>query len=114
MLMTVVPSDDSITIVHLNGKLDLLGVGDIDLRFQTAIAGSGKPTIVDLSEVDFIASLGIGLFITCAKSLLNHNSKMVVLSPQPLVKEVLNKVKFQEFVPIADNMDAALRLVQKA
>jgi hypothetical protein len=39
---------------------------------------------------------------------------MVVLNPQPLVKEVLNKVKFEEMVPIADNMDDALQLVQKA
>jgi anti-anti-sigma factor len=103
--------DDHITHVALVGNLDVTGLHAVDIKFHGYTAARRRPTLVDLSQVEFISSLGMGMFISCAHSLRRHGAKLVLLNPQPLVEEAMNAVGLGQAVPIAHSLDEALGIL---
>jgi anti-sigma B factor antagonist len=80
MDMQVEELDGGVTNVMLRGRLDTVGAGAIDLKFS-AVAGSKRAIVVDLSGIDFLASLGIRVLVMGAKAVRNKGGKLVLLSP---------------------------------
>jgi anti-anti-sigma factor len=66
---------------------------------------------VDISALEFIASLGMGMFISCARSLKRHGAGMVLLNPQPEVEEVLKAVGVDQGIPIVRSIEEGHRLL---
>ena len=62
-------SSDTLTRVALVGMLDMVAVGEIESEFLAATASRGKNTIVDISQLSFIASLGMGVLVSAYKGL---------------------------------------------
>jgi anti-anti-sigma factor len=77
MNLDVAELENGITKVTLSGRLDIEGALKIDNEFNTIVEDK-KKVVVDLSEVPFIASLGIRTLITGAKATANHGGKMVL------------------------------------
>jgi len=94
--------------IALSGKLDVEGEGQIRDRFQELTANADRSAVVDMSQVTYLASLGIRLLFSCAKSLAAQGKKLVVLNPQPMVEETLMTSGTVNFIPIARNIDEAL------
>jgi serine/threonine-protein kinase RsbW len=112
MKMTIVPRADGITHVVLAGRLDSNAAEEISEGFFQATAARGQSAIVDLSEVDFMVSRGIGLFLTNGTKLRKAGHMLVILNPQALVKDGLRTTRADRVTPIASDWDEALRLVQ--
>jgi anti-anti-sigma factor len=97
--------------VTLAGRLDSVGVGLIETRFGAAIVAAGKPTIVDLGEVVFLASLGVRMLLTTTRSLSQKGAKLALFGAQPQVLEVIETMGFQDIVAVVDSESEALMLV---
>ena len=93
MKMTIVPRADDISHVILTGRLDSNGAEEIREIFFQATTARGQSAIVDLSEVDFMVSLGIGIFLTNGTKLRKAGHMLVVLNPQALVKDGLKTTR---------------------
>jgi anti-anti-sigma factor len=109
MDIKVIREDQACTHVALSGSLDVKGVGEIDVKFNACTVGRQRPTIVDLSEVVFVASLGLGMLVNAAKGLDKHGQKMVLLNPQEMVAQVLEAAGITRNVPIVNSLDDACR-----
>ena len=92
--------DNNIKQVKLIGRLDIQGTGDIELAFAKETAIKKEKIIVDLSELDFIASIGIRLILTNAKAQANRGGKIILFNPIPLVHEVLKTTGVNVLIPI--------------
>jgi anti-sigma B factor antagonist len=108
MVLTMSVTEDGIKIITLKGRLDIAGTQQIDTRLTVAIATESANTIIDLSGVEFISSLGIGIMVRAANSLLKHQGKIVFLNPQPNVAKVLTSTRIIEVIPIMTNLESAL------
>jgi len=75
--------DNGIRLIELTGTLDIIGTGEIETKFTGYCAGDKVRVVVDLSGVDFLASIGIRLLILTAKSVASRGGKMVILNPIP-------------------------------
>src|SRR5262245_32998196 len=111
MTITEIRVDNEITHIGLVGKLDIVGLHSLDLKFHGYTAARRKPTLVDLSQLEFIASLGMGMLVACAKSLQRHGTKMVLLSPTAFVEEALRAVGIDQVIPIAHSLEEGKRLL---
>ena len=100
--------------VTLRGSLDLEGSRAVDVRFHAGTAARRHPVVVDLSGVDTIASLGIGMLIACAVSLRRHRERMVILRPAAAVEQVLLHCRVTEVIPIAGTDEQAIALVRSS
>src|SRR5437016_3135842 len=103
-------STDALTRIALVGMLDMVAVGEIETQFMAATASRGKNTIVDVSQLSFIASLGMGVLVSAYKALKRKGARMVLLAPQADVESALVAARLQEILPIAHSEDEALRL----
>ena len=100
-----------VTKVALDGRLDTAGVGRIELGFSARAAG-GKPVIVDLSRVSFIASLGVRMFISTARSLSSRGGRMALYAPVADVAEIIDTMGLAEIIPVAADEGSALAQVR--
>ena len=100
--------------IRLKGRLDTPGVGQIETLFTTNVVAPGRNALVDLTQVTFVSSVGIHLFLGTARALGLKKAKMVLFGAQPLVKESLDHVGLPDLLPLADDEDAALALLPPA
>jgi len=98
--------DDRVKVT-LKGRLDTPGVDRVETRFVAAVVPGGRHTLVDLSQVDFVGSLGVRMFISVARSLGLKQARLVLVSPQTQVREVFEHVSLSDIIPIcADESEA--------
>ncbi|MGA7195291.1 MAG: STAS domain-containing protein, partial [Anaerolineales bacterium] len=89
------------------GKLDIVGTGEIETKFTGYCSGDKVRVIVDLSEVSFLASIGIRLLMLTAKSVNKRGGKMVILNPILDVKNVLEVTGIPAIIPIYSSLESA-------
>ena len=99
--------ESDIRSIKLIGKLDIIGVGDIETKFSGYCAGDHPRVLVDLSGVEFLASIGIRLLTLNAKSIASRGGRMVLLSPTPDVRAVLEVTGIPAIIPIYDGLESA-------
>ena len=108
MELEIKNQSEQITHLALRGRLDTAGVGEVDLRFTALTVPRAKPLLLDMSEVTYIASLGLRMLLTVAKALDHRGVKMVLLSPQPAVRKVLSLSGFDQLIPVRDDEGTAV------
>ncbi len=106
MQITVTDLDAATKRVTLVGKLDIVGAEAIGLPLAAA-AGSRANIIVDMAGVDFIASIGIRHLVMAAKAVARGAGKLVLLSPTPMVAEVLTVSGLGQLLPMVRSEDEA-------
>lgn len=99
--------ENDIRLIKLIGRLDILGVGAIETRFAGYCSGDNARVVVDLSQVDFLASIGIRLVMLTAKSLASRGGRMVLLNPSPEVQNVLEVTGIPALMPIYSSFESA-------
>lgn len=104
--------EDTLVLVKLAGRMDILGTQDIDMKFTAATATRKAGVIVDMAEVEFIASIGIRTLLSNAKAQGSRGGKMVLCNTQELVREVLTTAGIDQLIPIANDLEAAKELAR--
>lgn len=99
--------DNNIRMIKLIGKLDIAGVGQIETQFAGYCSGEKVRVVVDLTDVDFLASIGIRLLTLTAKSVAGRGGKMVLLNPSPEVQHVLEMTGIPAMIPIYSHFESA-------
>jgi anti-sigma B factor antagonist len=99
--------DNRIRLIKLNGKLDIIGTGEIETKFADYCGGENVRVIVDLSEVEFLASIGIRLLTLTAKSVVSRGGKIVLLNPTPAVHHVLEVTGIPSMIPVYSHFESA-------
>jgi anti-anti-sigma factor len=113
MELDILEQTDALTRVALVGRLDTAGAMDVEKVFAKAVADAGKPAIVDLSQVSFIASMGMRLLISCAQALGRSHAALVLLNPQPPVEGALRLVGLTDTIHLARDPQEALALLRR-
>ncbi|MBI2334138.1 MAG: STAS domain-containing protein [Chloroflexi bacterium] len=98
--------DKNITLIKLRGRLDIAGVSQIETKFAAYCSGEKPRVIVDISEVNYLASIGIRLLVTNAKSLRSRNGKMALLNPAPDVMNVLEITAIPSIIPVYSQLES--------
>lgn len=112
MKMSTSELESGVTCIRLDGRLDAPGADLIDLRF-TATAAAGKHhTVVDLSDVSFVASMGLRLLISTARALHLKERRMVLFGAQKFVQDVLEQAAVDQIIPLVGTEREAIDQVQ--
>lgn len=112
MNMTELRRDDGILILKLEGRMDIDGADVIRRQLSAATSGNGLRVIVDLAEVNFMSSVGIGMIVRLAQSVQNRKGNLVLLDPQSVVWLVLERTHIPEIISVHLQLDDALVAVR--
>ncbi len=111
MKITEIQLDETLTHIALAGRLDAVGIKNEDLKFYAITAGRHLPALLDLSEVSFMSSVGIRMFIKSAKGLYAEEKRMALLNPTDTVRELLEVAGVDELLPIFTDQEKAVAFV---
>ena len=112
MNVTELDRDDGIRILKLEGRMDLDGADVIRKQLSAATTGHGLRVILDLGEVNFMSSIGIGMIVRLAQSIQKRNGNLVLLDPQSVVWLVLERTHIPEIISIHLKLEDALVAVR--
>ena len=108
---TEVHVDEHLVHVALAGDLDVDSARDIELQFTARTSARHRPVIVDITQVNFISSYGIGILVACSKACALRKYKFIVVGPQPKIREALTALRLNEVLKIAATVDEAKALI---
>ena len=100
---------DDIIIFRLKGRLDSnTAQGLEDELFRAISAGSNK-IIIDFENIDYISSAGLRAVFKANKAILREDGRILLCSMQKYIREIFKTTGIDNFVPILDTMDQALK-----
>src|SRR5262245_15676787 len=105
---------DGIVQLRLVGRLDLEGTQAINNKFSFATTVRKGKYIIDLSEVSFLASIGIRMLVTSATAQLNRGGKFVLAAPQPETRQVLEASGIDKLIELTADVETAIASLKSA
>jgi anti-anti-sigma factor len=99
--------DDHALLITLDGRLDVEGTQAIDMKFTALTATKKASVLVDMGKVSFLASIGMRTLLSCAKAASKRGGRMVLVNPQPLVREVLDRSGVSSLIPVYEDLETA-------
>ena len=106
--IVIIEASDVLTHVALRGRLDATGVGDVEHELAKQTVARRKPAIVDISAVEVLASIGVGMLVKNARQMHSYGLICGVVATG-LGKEVLERLKVNTIFPVVPSYEEALR-----
>lgn len=109
--MSVLITDVSgVTKAELSGRLDSANVNEMEPTFIAGVVPKAQNTIVDLSNVTFIASLGIRMLLSTARALSRSNAKFVMYGGNAAVLDILETTALSDIIPVLKTESEAMAM----
>ena len=70
---------DDLRRIFISGRLDMTGTNSISARLVELVGAPKKAVVVDLTDVQFLASVGLGTLIASAKAVAGRGGKMALV-----------------------------------
>jgi len=116
MAISVSASDrDSATVVKITGRVLLYdGSKEMYEAVDGQLQRGRKRIVLDLSEVSYIDSSGLGFLVTAYTKVKNSGGELVVAAPQAKVRDLMEGgTKLYLVIGIYDTVDEAVASLEK-
>jgi anti-sigma B factor antagonist len=100
-------SVDEVAIVAASGVIDMLTAPRLEEALQTALDKKPGNLVVDLTEVEFLASAGMGVLVA-AHEKAGDETRLVVVAEGPATSRPLKLVGIADIVPLFASLDEAV------
>lgn len=74
----------------------------------TEVADQSDKLVLDMGDVEFIASVGISALVVVRKRIASRKGQLVLCNVQPAVENVLKIMGLAKLIPVEPDCDAAL------
>lgn len=101
---------DGIAVLKLVGKLNMVSAPQLREVISSAVLAGNPRIAVDLSDVDFMDSSGLGALVNGLKSTRQAGGDLRIASPTEQVKLVLELTNLDRVLTAYDNAEEAFNL----
>lgn len=110
--LSVIEISENLSHVALAGRLDTRGVEAVELELTARTATRRKPAIVDLSGLEFISSLGMGMLVRLARTLKSHGAPFILVGAHGVVQRALLASSIDKVIPMARDLTRAREMME--
>ncbi|MBN8219047.1 MAG: STAS domain-containing protein [Spirochaetes bacterium] len=103
---------DGIVILDIDGEIDLYNAPEIKGTIKQQMDGGHKKIIVNLENVSYIDSSGIGALISSLSNLKKIGGGLKIMHVYDSVRKVFELTKLTSFFEIYDSEDEAVAAYQ--
>jgi anti-sigma B factor antagonist len=103
--------NQEIYIIDIQGELDLYNSYKLKELLGKMLEKKIERFIINLEEVEYIDSSGIGALIYVSSTLKKLNHKLAITNIRGAVKRVIEMTKLMGFFPVAETLDEAIKKV---
>ena len=102
-----------IYIIDVNGEMDLYNSYKLKELVMKMLEKNVKFFIINLEQVDYIDSSGIGALIYICSTIKKMNLHLSIANIHGSVKKVIELTKLTRYFPIANSIEDALQMVKE-
>lgn len=96
------------TVVHVAGEIDIASAGTLRERVALLLSQGSTDLVVDLTEVSFMDSTGLGLLVGTLKRVRLAGGRLVLVVPSEKLLKVFRITGLTQVFTIHGTLDAAL------
>jgi anti-sigma B factor antagonist len=95
-------------VVTLRGEIDVATAPRVREQVVALVADGAWVLVLDLEEVEFIDSTGLGVLVGALKRVRTHGGDLHLAAVPPRVAKVLSITGLDGVFPVHDSVDAAV------
>jgi Ca-activated chloride channel family protein len=107
------PAHNKIYEIQLEGQLDLYKCPELKSKVKYAIEDGYRYFIMDMTNLNYIDSSGIGTLIQISNWLKNRGGMIVITNVQGNVEKIFELTKLNEFFIIKDSLASGRMMIQE-
>lgn len=101
--------DGVILVLHVTGDLDVLTAPTLGTHLDIALADAPSVVIVDITEVEFLSSAGIGVLVEAHRLTERGGISLRVVAEGAATSRPLRRMRIDEVIDLYPSMAEALR-----
>ena len=95
-------------LLKVVGRMDAENAHQFQATCEEWISRGATCLLLDLSELQYVSSMGLGCFLAVAKVLQARSGSVILCRLQGLPRQVFELTRLIGLFPVFDTMDAAL------
>ena len=95
------------TVLSVGGELDVVGAPDLRQAVIKEVADGCRELILDISELDFVDSFGMGAIVGALKRLRQRGGDLALVCPSRRIRRVFEICDLDRIVAFHDSIDSA-------
>ena len=112
MIQNIRQLDDA-TVVEIAGQLDAASVPDVRAQLQQIISSGQSRVVLDLKDLEFIDSAGLGVLISCLRRCVAAGGDMCLANVPQLALSILELTQLTRVLQIAGSETEAVGILRK-
>lgn len=102
-------NDNGFTILLIEGRVDTVHSSFLEEEVNQLFDKGEKNVIFNCSEMNYISSSGLRVFLVAQKKAIAHKGKLYLCNLQPAIKEVFKISGFSNLFRIFETQEEALK-----
>jgi anti-sigma B factor antagonist len=98
-----------VVVLALSGKLDATTAKTFEDKILGVINSGTQRLVVDLSQLEYVSSSGLRVFLLAGKRLRSTNRKIALCSLKEHVRQVFDLAGFSSILSIYNSRDDAIK-----
>ena len=94
--------------VRVSGYLDAGNIQQFEVRINEIVGDSAKNIIVDLEELEYIYSAGIGVLLNAWNALSQIEGSLQIVNMPASIRRIFDVLGFSKVITIADTLEESL------
>jgi anti-anti-sigma factor len=107
-------TEGNVAIAVMVPRFDAYTANDVETALRDQIAKGTKNMVCDFSQTDYVASAGLRVLLSTAKSLQKLGGQLLIASMKPYVYEVFEVSGFTQILKVFTSQEEALQSLQKS
>ncbi|HUK68811.1 MAG TPA: STAS domain-containing protein [Streptosporangiaceae bacterium] len=99
-------------VVALRGELDLADAPSVAAQLSAAVEAYGPRVIVDLEDLEYIDSSGLGVLVRVLKKARGNGGDLPLAAPQGMVRRVLTATGLMGVFSVYPSLEEAVQASQ--
>ena len=102
---------DQGVLIHLKGRFDTLAAKEFEQKMMSTINEQVNTIVVDCSDVDYVSSSTLRVFLFALKTIRQRNGKIVLTGLQEHIREVFDISGFLNLFEVFSTREDALEAI---
>ena len=95
-------------VVSVTGELELATAPRLRQQVVSLVGGDAVALVIDLTNVDFIDSVGLGVVVGALKRVRAGGGELRVVAPTDRVRSLFAVTRLDEIIDVVDSIDEAV------
>jgi anti-sigma B factor antagonist len=100
--------EDGWAVVGVTGELELATAPRLRQQMVSLVGEGHTRIVLDLSQVDFVDSIGLGVIVSVLKRVRGRGGELVLVGAIPRVRALFELTRLDEILELHDRLDDAV------